>query len=411
MTEAMVGDVRVPASPREVSETLGIRDGAAFRLTPGKITHPLAQGRYQSPLRYPGAKSALAPALGRVISAATASSEVPRVDLLVEPFAGGASASLRLVGDGTVERILLADADPLVASFWQAAAADTDRLIERMQHERSTYVQRGGAVAVERWDYWRDWRPAAGVSEATARLETAVKCLFLNRTTFSGILHGRAGPIGGRAQTSPYGIGCRWNQQGLEERLRFIGHLYYTGRLVDVWLCDWQRTLEDVPERFPQLIPSRVVAYLDPPYLEKSEKLYRTSFDPHGGYAAASDEAAAQTSERVGDLHLKLAEYLRERAQFRWVLSYDADHTLIQDPRLYARREMNPSSQDRELLGVHRWRISRRLLSTRYSASGKSGKRAASELLLTTLPPSTVPLDEEFRSTHEWERAAQATTR
>ena len=77
-------------------------------------------------------------------------------------------------------------------------------------------------------------------------LELATKCLFLNRTTFSGILNGRAGPIGGRAQSSEFGIGCRFNLDGIVERLEYVGHLYNTGRLVDVWCSDWNDTLHGV---------------------------------------------------------------------------------------------------------------------------------------------------------------------
>ena len=80
-------------------------------------------------------------------------------------------------------------------------------------------------VTPERWDYWRSRR-----STDLADREMAVKCLFLNRTTFSGILHGRAGPIGGRRQVSRYDIGCRFNKAALECRLRFIGDFYASNR-------------------------------------------------------------------------------------------------------------------------------------------------------------------------------------
>jgi DNA adenine methylase len=181
--------------------------------------------RYQSPLRYPGAKSSLAPVIARILDAAKASRAVPEINLLVEPFAGGASASLRLVGQGLVDRVLLADVDPLVTAFWQAAAADTEALIDRMHDEWTRYVKPGGADAVARWDYWRAWAPARNAKPVTARLGLAMQCLFLNRTTFSGILHGKAGPIGGRKQESPYSIGCRWNPESIEERLRYVGYL------------------------------------------------------------------------------------------------------------------------------------------------------------------------------------------
>ncbi|WP_411071012.1 DNA adenine methylase [Streptomyces sp. cmx-4-25] len=356
------------------------------------ISHALSQGRYQSPLRYPGAKSSLAPVISRVITSAKQSREVPEVNLLVEPFAGGASASLRSIGEGIVDRILLADADPLVTAFWQAAAADTEQLIDRMHEEWKRYVRDGGASAVSRWDYWRAWSPRPAMTSQDRRLSMATQCLFLNRTTFSGILHGKAGPIGGRAQTSNYPIGCRWNPDALAERLRYVGHLYDIGRLVDVWCKDWRRTLDDVPEHYPQLLPSRVVAYLDPPYIEKSSLLYRTSFDPRGGYGGGSSVGTS-----ADPLHLSLASYLRTRAQFRWLLSYDNHPMLMQSKWLYAQSRMTPSEVDRETLGVRQWRITKRLVATRYSAAGRSGKRSAEELLITTLPPATVPLDEQLR--------------
>lgn len=381
------------------AELLGTGDAikgheSAITSNLASVDHGLARGRYQSPLRYPGAKSALAPVIARVITSAKQSREVPEINLLVEPFAGGASASLRMIGDSTVDRILLADADPLVTAFWQVAAEDTERLVDRMHDEWNRFVRHGGPTAVERWDYWRNWTPTAGIAPRDRRLEAAMQCLFLNRTTFSGILHGKAGPIGGRTQESNYPIGCRWNPEALAERVRYVGHLYDVGRLVDVWRKDWKRTLEDVPERYPQLLPSRVIAYLDPPYIDKSSLLYRTSFDPRGGYGGPGVERIERDTEL---LHLSLAHYLRTKAQFRWLLSYDNHPTLTRSPWLYGRDRMNPSDSDRVDLGVRSWRISKRLVSTRYSAAGKVGKRPADELLLTTLPPSTVPIDDQLR--------------
>lgn len=387
------------AAPARTADPFGTSEAISTRARPlisgvEHVSHGLAHGRYQSPLRYPGAKSALAPVLARVVIAAKQSRQVPEINLLVEPFAGGASASLRMIGEGIVDRILLADADPLVTAFWQAAADDTERLIDRMHDEWRRYVRDGGATAVERWDYWRAWKPRPSMMPRDRRLAVGMKCLFLNRTTFSGILHGKAGPIGGRAQASDYPIGCRWNPDAIAERLRYVGHLYSVGRLVDVWRKDWRRTLGDVPEQYPQLLPSRVVAYLDPPYVEKSSVLYPTSFDPRGGYGGDGLGASRPSQD---ELHLSLANYLRTRAQFRWLLSYDNHPTLTQSPWLYAHDRMTPSELDREVLGVRRWRISKRLVSTRYTAAGRTGKRSAHELLITTLPPTSVPLDTQLR--------------
>jgi DNA adenine methylase len=343
--------------------------------------------RYQSPLRYPGAKSGLAGVIGDLVTSAAA--KLGKPELFVEPFAGGASTALRLAGAGIVNRVLIADADPLVARFWQVAAADTDWLIDRMMDE---------PVTLDRWDHWRNWRP----SDPQDR-DTAVKCLFLNRTTFSGILHGRAGPIGGRKQESAYKIDCRFNKDALATRLRFIADLYRANRLVDVWCKEWQDTLGDIAERYPNLLPNRVITYLDPPYWSKSPKLYRQSFDPAGGYTERSTAQPSSPLEHPewldGLAHYKLADYLRHHAQVRWILSYDDHPDLTQDEGLYAARRMTPAGTNIDQQGIPQWRITRRLVDLRYSASATRehrGKRQ--ELLITTLPPSCVPLDHRFRA-------------
>lgn len=364
-----------------------------IRSQPKPIDHPLAYGRYQTPLRYPGAKSGLAPLIAQLIQAASKHPSVGEIDLLVEPFAGGASTSLRLVGSGVVKRALLADADPLVAAFWQVAAAQPDALIARMREEHSNFVIPGPSTAVARWDYWRSWKPRPGMSASAARFETAVKCLYLNRTTFSGILHGRAGPIGGRAQASDYGIGCRFNPDALAERIDFVGHLYATGRLIDVWCMGWRETLDNTASVYKTLVPNHVVAYLDPPYLNKSATLYNTSFAQRGSRKRSVAAPAGWLDQLDHEL---LASYLTRKMRYRWLLSYDYDQVLLDSCLLYGRDRMSPHGSDR-LDAVKQWRISKRLVRLRYSAAARAGRGDADELLLTTLPPSTVPQDEIFR--------------
>ena len=61
-----------------------------------------------------------------------------------------------------------------------------------------------------------------------------MKCLFLNRTTFSGILGGHAGPIGGRSQSSDHTIDCRFNKDALAERILNVKRLHDEGRIAGV---------------------------------------------------------------------------------------------------------------------------------------------------------------------------------
>ncbi|WJK33172.1 DNA adenine methylase [Solwaraspora sp. WMMA2065] len=284
-----------------------------------------------SPLRYPGAKRQLVPIIESLVRA-----NVPPPRLLLEPFCGGASAALRLLGTGAVQHAVLADADELVSSFWYTAAFHTSWLVNRMMEEE---------VSVERWDWWRMSNPR-GVKER------GLKCLFMNRTTFSGILHGWAGPIGGRSQTSEYKIDCRFNKNALATKLRAIGELADTGRLLDVWHGDWSASIARLKTEFGNLVDKdEVLVYLDPPYVEKAPYLYEWSFQD--------------------DHHKRLAEALLADQPFRWMLSYDDTPTT---------RALYPASPTRTLIYV----------KNRYTAAGqpaenqrKQARIVRDELLVT----------------------------
>ncbi|MFD8301522.1 DNA adenine methylase [Streptomyces sp. NPDC059690] len=288
-----------------------------------------------SPLRYPGAKRQLVPVIEGLIVA-----NIPPPRLLVEPFCGGATTTLRLLGAGVAEHGILADVDPLVAAFWKTAAFDASWLITSM-HELK--------VTVEEWDRWRAARPRS-------RRDRALKCLFLNRTTFSGILHGRAGPIGGRAQRSKYKIDCRFGLDGLTRRINGVAELASTGRVLDVWQADWRTTLQRVSERFGFLQDHEVVIYLDPPYVDKAPWLYEWSFD----------------SEEHGDL----ASALLKDVKHRWLLSYD-DHGAVRD--LYCGQPGQTT--------LH--------VSHRYTAAGSEKRTVKDELLVTNLP--SIPASDRYR--------------
>ena len=288
-----------------------------------------------SPLRYPGAKRQLVPVIEGLITA-----NIPPPRLLLEPFCGGATTMLRLLGSGAVEHGVLSDVDPLVASFWKTAAFDSKWLIDAMN---------GLEITVAEWDRWRE-------AEPRKQRDRALKCLFLNRTTFSGILHGRAGPIGGRAQTSKYKIDCRFGLDGLTRRINGVADLAATGRLLDVWRCDWRTALARIPKDFGSLSASEVLVYLDPPYVDKANWLYEWSFKSAH--------------------HTKLASVLRSGTPFRWVLSYDDTPTV---------RELYCGKDDHITLHVPH----------RYTAAGSEKRTVKDELLVTNLP--VIPESERYR--------------
>lgn len=307
---------------------------------PPLFDHTMLRSHYLSPLRYPGSKRQLVAVVQRLISA-----NVPPPSLFVEPFCGGASTSLRLLVAGQAHRSWLNDLDPLVHAFWRVAAFDTMWLVDAMHAE---------PVTVDRWEYHRATRPSN-------LRDRAIKCLFLNRTTFSGILHRKAGPIGGKSQTSTYRIDCRFNKPQLEQRIRLVGALAAAGLIVEVTSLDYEDLIRRL--RRELLLPAdEVVVYLDPPYVDKARTLYEWSF-----------EGAAE--------HDRLSNVLASMP-WRWVLSYD-DHEVIR--ALYS--------------GVLSWgrrkeRITTFLVPNRYSAAGSQTRGHPSELLVTNLP--VVPADPDW---------------
>ena len=338
---------------------------------------PTAPVRHLSPLRYPGAKSKLTPLIEKMLRSALGGGRLRRPLTLFEPFAGGASTTLRLLRDGVIDRGVIADADPLVASFWIEAATNPTALIGAMQDEFDLYVSTGGAAAVARWDYWRRWHPDVDDDEASTRAMLALKCIFLNRTTFSGILHGSAGPIGGRAQKSDYPISCRWNQEELARRIEWVAHLHRSGRLATPTEARWQESLETAALEHAAR-PGHVVVYLDPPYVAKSGRLYKTSFSHR------TEEPDLWKSMTP---HQTLAEYLKTEAPFRWILSYDDHPDLLQNVFLYGRVQTRPTPATLGQ-GGKRLNIQRRRVAIQHSASTQQKRRDVAELLLTTLTES-----------------------
>lgn len=240
-----------------------------------------------SQLRYPGSKRKLLPAIRTLVA-----SQPARVELLVEPFCGGASIALGLLAGDAVDRVILGDADELVGAFWQAATCHTGELVEAMRAE---------PVTLQRWDYWRSAQP-------DTLLGRALKCLFLNRTSFSGIIGGNAGPIGGRSQGS-YRIDCRFDKDTVATRLETIGRLRRDGRIAACHTAEWQDTLRlaDAFAAAGNVDGANIVYYLDPPYVRKAGRLYEQSF------------TMAQ--------HQHLAEALAARRG--WILSYDAEPPIL----------------------------------------------------------------------------------
>ncbi len=237
--------------------------------------------RYLSPLRYPGGKRKLV----SHVAAALDRNGIPKIDRIIEPFAGGAAMSISLIEAGIARQAILNDLDPLVSAFWEVVFSErhfdlADRILD-------------AKVTLAEWESQRAARPVSIVDKA-------FKCLFLNRTSFSGSLNPSAGPLGGKAQTSTNPIDCRWNAEELAKRIWDLGRLSDRVRVYNKDFRSLVSSYRSAHTRKPEML---ALWYFDPPFFHKANKLYRFWFEDKD--------------------HRALASCL-ERLDEPWILSYDS---------------------------------------------------------------------------------------
>lgn len=229
-------------------------------------------------LRYPGGKARFSTF---IYNAILASGEQPTV--FAEPFCGGAATSIHLLESGKIQYIALNDRDPLISSLWKVVFGKSGK----SKHDINWLIAavESAKLSVE------EWRNQKIIKPNNLR-EAAWKCLFLNRTSFNGIIY-KAGPIGGYLQKNRT-IDARFNREKLIKRIKEL-HLL-RDNVLRVDSTNWKQFCSYFKNR------NDTYLYLDPPYYHKAEHLYGYYFDARA--------------------HQILKDYL---VNFRnpWMLSYD----------------------------------------------------------------------------------------
>jgi DNA adenine methylase len=205
-----------------------------------------------TPLRYPGGKSQLAPLV---------------IDLLgsnklfygeyAEPFAGGAGIAMTLLLNDYVSRVYLNDIDPNIHAFWHSILHYTDAICDRIASVKITMEE------------WEQQRKIFLDTDAPQILEKGFATLFLNRTNRSGILRG--GVIGGKSQNGQYKLDCRFNRADLIRKIRRIADYKDQIKLSRL----------DAVNFIHEVIPttsSHTLINLDPPYFCRGPELYANHY-------------------------------------------------------------------------------------------------------------------------------------
>lgn len=228
-----------------------------------------------TPFRYPGGKSKVLPILMEYIDKVHKDA-YPFCDV----FVGGGSVALEVAAKYRMSRIYLNDKDYWIYCFWNiVGGSEIDKLPKLLELvEQPATLEQFYKLKEE---------------VTTDTLRCAYKAIFLNRTTFSGIL--KSGPIGGKDQKSKYTVDCRYNAAKLKKKI-LACNVLLQGRTkvynLDAMECCF-RTQD-----------CSTTIYLDPPYYKQGQALY-TEF--------------MQAPE-----HSQLAEFLNGKVPTnKWILSYD----------------------------------------------------------------------------------------
>lgn len=240
-----------------------------------------------TPLRYPGGKTAYAGLLAEVIKLNRLKDVV-----LVEPYAGGAGASIKLLLDGKVAKLILNDLDPAIYAFWWAVLNASDELIKRLSQIPITISE------------WKRQREISQKKDSRDLFALGFATLYMNRCNRSGILS--ANPIGGINQTGSYKIDARFNREGLSNKIKSIAE---KASLIQIRNTSCERLLSDLKRR---RCTSNLLVYLDPPYFQKGPSLYLNHYN--------------------GEDHARLARIVLG-CNFNWILSYDCHEEIM---RLYS---------------------------------------------------------------------------
>lgn len=246
--------------------------------------------KFASPLRYPGGKGSLSTFLTDVIDLNDL-----RGRPYYEPYAGGAGAALNLLRDNVVSEIHINDADRRIYAFWFSAIHQSDRFVDRIFNVSLTM------------DEWRKQRNICDNPAAHSDFDIGFSAFYMNRCNRSGVLTG-SGPIGGYEQSGKWRLDVRFNRETLSERILALSKQRQGIELYNLDAIGFLRA------KLPRgLARAKSFVYLDPPYVNKGQRLYLNAYEPKD--------------------HAEVSRYLIQQKTLPWVLSYD-DTELVRS--LYA---------------------------------------------------------------------------
>jgi DNA adenine methylase len=269
-----------------------------------------------SPLRYPGGKSSIQGMVSKII-------QVNNLEKghYAEPYAGGCGLALSLMFKGYVHEIHLNDLDCSISSFWDAIINQTDRFIDKIIDTPVTM------------DEWYKQRTIQENKELVDSFDLGFSTFFLNRTNRSGIIL-KAGVIGGFKQDGEYKLDCRFNKEGLINKIKRIEKYKHRIHLYNLDAIDFiNKTNKE--------LPTNSFYCIDPPYYVKGSTLYTSFYKPEDHQILSKVILELNRPWILTyDNSPEIQNLYRRNRQYRFNLNYTAAHKRIGTELLIASKKL-----------------------------------------------------------------------
>lgn len=222
-----------------------------------------------NPVRYPGGKGRKS-IVNQILAAYPYDYFKGRI--WIEPFCGGCGLGLALLDREIIDRAVFNDADYRIAFMWQAMAYQTSRFIDDIEDikiDMKTFRQAKHVIHDAKPEQYDDG----------FKYDIGFYTFILNRCCRSGYIDG--GAIGGNQQSGKYKVDSRFNKEKLIDDIAHIGKLAADDKAMFVGpydAIDLMKSLGEIAV-IDADEDSKAFLYIDPPYIQKGSKCYRTRSD------------------------------------------------------------------------------------------------------------------------------------
>lgn len=235
--------------------------------------------QHHTPLRYPGGKQRLTPFILELLESNNLTN-----GHYVEPYAGGAGVAIDLLINRHVKKIHLNDSSVPIHCFWKAVTTEAEKFCRRI----STIP-----LNISEWKRQRDILRNV---EKHYEFDVGFAAFYLNRCNRSGVLTG--GVIGNLHQTGKWKIDARFSRTELIRRVEAVGE---HAKSIKLYNMDAEKFITTLVPKMPI---KETFVYCDPPYYEKSSRLYLDYYEK--------------------DDHERIATTIQSKLKTKWIVSYDA---------------------------------------------------------------------------------------